>query len=172
MNFLKDSRHINKILYLSLSFYLVMLLFSIPVKNFSNYFPTVFSMNAENMRTYLSVTNSNGDTSMFSFIFILDYFFFILLGCFFYFKLKALARHFTGILNIITAFMAYLGFSSILADGIETSILQYMIHNFNNFNDHLVYIQTPFTVLALVIDFIAIIWVIFISIKKKLITLK
>jgi hypothetical protein len=168
MHFLKDSRHINKILYLALIFYLVMIfLFSIPGKHFSNYFPTVFSMNAENIKTYLSVIDSNGDMGMFSFIFILDYFFFILLGCFFYFKLKVLAGHFTGILNKTTVFMAYFALSSILADGIETSTLQYMIHNFKDFPDCLINIQSPFTILALTIDFMAIIWIIFARIKTR-----
>jgi hypothetical protein len=168
MKIIKTNRSINKVLYLVLGIYFIMIfLFIFAGKNFSDYFSIVFSMNKENMRYFLSTIGNNGDLGVFSFLFVLDYIFFILLGCFFYLKLKYQAKCLNGKFRRIISTMAYLGPLSILADGIETSILQYMIHHYKNFPGYLVNIQTLFTFLALSIDLVAIFWIVFISVKIK-----
>jgi hypothetical protein len=168
MRMFKDNRSINALLFISLAMYCVMVFLIVSQgEGFSSYFANVFSTNAGNMRSFLSAIHAHGDQGLFSIIFMLDFFFFIPLGCFFYFKLKAQEKHVNGILRKITSFMSYIGFSSILADGIETTVLQYMIHHHENFPGYLVLIQSPCTVLALCMDFACISWILIMHIRIR-----
>ncbi len=168
MEIINTNRSVNRVLFLALGIYCIMIfLFVLPGKNFSNYFSNAISMNKEYIRLFLSTLDNNGDLGLFSSIFVLDYFFFVSLGCFFYLKLKYQSKLLNGKMQKVISIMAYSGPLSIIADGIETTTLQYMIHHYKDFPGYMVDIQTLFTILAFIIDFTAIFWIIFASVKIK-----
>jgi len=161
MKIFEQKKHINLLLIIALFIYSVMLIIFIqPEKNFSNYISVMASMNYDNMRLFLTDIHTKGNLKLFSLLFILDILFFSFLGLYFLFLLRFQAKYFKDKWRNIILLISLIGPLSIIFDGIETLTLHYMILNYAHFPKYLVYIQTPFSFIALATDFLAIVWII------------
>ena len=170
----EKDRRLNTIasycLVLVVAIYSVMgILFALPALQFSQYFAAVFAMNADMLGTFMQSVHQNEHASLLFLLFVLDYIFFISLGLFFYFKCQYYARSIVQPMFLATAsrYMSFLGPVSVFFDAIETGIILFVILTPFDFPSWLVYIQTPFMLLALLVDFIAIGWIIYCSLSLR-----